>query len=51
MKVAVILICCALVIIGLTYKGYGAWLRDRERTAERRRQGGGSGQGGGGAIP
>jgi hypothetical protein len=49
-KVAIILICCALVIIGLTYKGVGAWLRDRERSAERRRTGGG-GSTGGGAIP
>jgi hypothetical protein len=36
-KVIVILGCCALIIITLTYYGYGAWLRDKARTAERRR--------------
>ena len=39
MEVVLILIC-AFVIIGLTYMGAGAWLRDRERTAEHRRRSG-----------
>lgn len=35
MKVAVI-VGCALVIVGFTYYGVGAWLRDRERSRRRR---------------
>jgi hypothetical protein len=30
-KVVVVLISCVLAIVGLTYRGVGAWLRDRER--------------------
>ncbi len=40
-KVVVILVCCALAIVGLTYRGVGAWLRDRQRNAEKRRAPGG----------
>jgi hypothetical protein len=40
-KVVVILVCCALAIIGLMYRGVGAWLRDRQRNAENRRSRGG----------
>jgi hypothetical protein len=40
-KVVVILVCCALAIIGLMYRGVGAYLRDRARNAESRRPRGG----------
>lgn len=31
MAAVVIIIICVLVIIGLTYRGLGAYLRDRQR--------------------
>ena len=36
-KVVFILLACVSVIIGLTYMAAGAWLRDRQRSAELRR--------------
>ncbi|MDX6676419.1 MAG: hypothetical protein QOE31_471 [Solirubrobacteraceae bacterium] len=39
----VLILICVFVIVGLTYTGVSAWLRDRERNAEhRRRRGGGT---------
>jgi hypothetical protein len=31
-----IIVFCVCVIVGLTYYGVGAWLRDREHTRSRR---------------
>ncbi|MEY2514802.1 MAG: hypothetical protein QOJ89_2160 [bacterium] len=42
----VLILVCVFVIIGLTYMGAGAWLRDRERSAAHRRRQGGGGEDG-----
>jgi len=42
-EAVVVIVICVFVIVGLTYMGAGAWLRDRERNAERRRRDGGGG--------
>jgi len=37
----VLILMCVFAIIGLTYLGAGAWLRDRRRNTERGRASGG----------
>ena len=44
MEVVLILIC-VFIIIGLTYMGAGAWLRDRQRNAAHERRPRGRGEG------
>jgi hypothetical protein len=43
---AVLILACVFVIVGLTYMGAGAWLRDRERSAAHRRRHGAGGEDG-----
>jgi hypothetical protein len=42
----VLILVCVFVIVGLTYMGAGAWLRDRERNATHRREHGRGGEDG-----
>ena len=39
-----LILVCVFIIVGLTYMGAGAWLRDRQRNAENQRARGGGGE-------